>query len=141
MSQGNPNVIASHSPRLPYSATLGHRAAMGSNPNGVSPPSPETNPVRVWIAPQPFRVAGDDWPRLPLPRVAEYGNPGLKCPTPFGVAVRGLAAAFILHQIEPNRVATGAPQKLTNSFRLEIALPSERQLTRLPNHNSKEHLK
>ncbi len=35
--EANPNGIASHSPRLPYSATLGRRIAMGSNPNGVAP--------------------------------------------------------------------------------------------------------
>ncbi len=33
----NPNGIASHSPRLPYSATLGRRTAMRPNPNGVAP--------------------------------------------------------------------------------------------------------
>jgi hypothetical protein len=30
--EANPNGIASHSPRLPYSATLGRRIEMGPNP-------------------------------------------------------------------------------------------------------------
>jgi hypothetical protein len=34
--EANPNGIASYSPRLPYSATLGRRSAMGPNPNGVA---------------------------------------------------------------------------------------------------------
>ena len=38
----NPNGIASHSPRLPYSATLGQFAVTDLNPNGVASADSET---------------------------------------------------------------------------------------------------
>jgi len=96
---GNPNGIASHSPRLPYSATLGRRIAMGPNPKGVAPLAPRTmnNETRRRCVPatvgrNPFRVVTDDRLDLgaaPSPRVAEYSNPGLRDVTPSGLHCAG----------------------------------------------------
>jgi len=74
-------------PGLPYSATLGRRIAMGPNPNGVAPlvkgitkQRNVTGCVTTSTGRKPFRVATTADSALatrPLPRVAEYGNPGL----------------------------------------------------------------
>jgi hypothetical protein len=92
----NPNGIASLSPRLPYSATLGRGIALGPNPEGVAAlalriVSNETRRgcVSATIGHNFFRVGTNyrlGLAAAPSPRVAEYGNPGLKDETPFGVA-------------------------------------------------------
>ena len=46
--EGNPNGIASQSPRLTYSATLGHRIAFGPNPNGVVAFAPRMMNNQPW---------------------------------------------------------------------------------------------
>ena len=82
----NPNGIASYSPRLPYSATLGRRIAIGPNPNGVVPLAPrmmnnETRRrgVNGTVSHNPFEVGTNEAIGLattPSPRVAEYGTLG-----------------------------------------------------------------
>src|SRR5258705_3505766 len=74
----NPNGVASHSPRLPYSATLG-TAKMSDgirNPNGVASPSPRLpysatlGSRQRAISSQPQRGC------VPQPKVAVLGYPG-----------------------------------------------------------------
>jgi len=64
-ASATPKRVASSSPRLPYSATLGHEIAAGRNPVGVAP---------------------NRRPRFP--KVAEYSNLGLRDAIPLGLPVR-----------------------------------------------------
>ena len=93
---GNPNGIAAYSPGLPYSATLGRLHAIGPNPNGVASLAAGVMNNETWrgwinaaVGRNPFGVATNEQLAVcaaPSPRVAEYGNPGLRDATPFGVA-------------------------------------------------------
>ena len=85
----NPNGIASHSPRLLYSATLGGRIARVSTPTGLrlfhrSECLQPLMPVQCACygkAATPSGLATSDRLVLsapPSPKVAEYGNPGLR---------------------------------------------------------------
>ena len=91
--KANPKGIASHSPRLPYSATLGGRLVMRPYPNGVAPLWPRMlnneDCVTCYGKPQPLSGLSPydqcDLGTAPSPRVAEYVNPGLRDATPSGL--------------------------------------------------------
>jgi hypothetical protein len=74
----NPNGIASQSPRLPYSATLGHQIAVGPNPNGVVAFAPRMMNNQPWrrratatVRPQPLQGC-----RTSSGTSARYRHPG-----------------------------------------------------------------
>jgi hypothetical protein len=78
LSQYNPNGIASHSPRLSYSATLGRRVAMGSNPNGVAPLAGRMVSSETWrrsvtasVVRNPVGVAANDRLRVSTPKITQ----------------------------------------------------------------------
>ena len=77
ISAGNPNGIAPHSPRLPYSATLGARYAT-PNPEGV----PSALGAARSRCRNLFEVGTE---RSPSPKVAEYSNLGLEDAIPLGL--------------------------------------------------------
>ena len=88
---GNPNGIAAYSPELPYSATLGTPDRDGSQPQrGCVSLARDLNRRNVvalrdcYRGRNPCGVASNHRLVLgaaPLPRVAEYGNPGLRAAT------------------------------------------------------------
>jgi hypothetical protein len=76
--EGNPNGIAPQSPRLTYSATLGHQIAIGPNPNGVVAFAPRMLNNQPWrrrvtatVRPQPLQGC-----RTSGGTTARYRHPG-----------------------------------------------------------------
>jgi hypothetical protein len=96
-SEANPNGIASHSPRVAVLGYLGTPDRDGSQPQRGCVGRAEDDEQRAMATlcqcygrPQPLWGYNNDRLRAllpPLPRIAEYGNPGLRVAIPSGLCL------------------------------------------------------